>query len=338
MSTLNLVKELRQDCKYEQALIELQNAEMNSELYLQKGLILYELSRFEEAIDAYSESLNLDSKNFKAYNNRGNAKGSLKLYTEAINDYDKAISLNPNYSEAYFNRGFVYYNLKKYKEAISDYNKAIELDPENFMAYNNRGNAKHFLKDYSDAISDFDKSLEIQSTHNTFFNRALAKESLEDYDGAISDYSMALDLKPDDIQVLLKRGFAEYQASQLDLAKNDFLNVLSFDKNNVEALVSLGMVYHLEKNDEKAVELYSKAISINDEYADAYINRSISSSFLKKYDIAEADLRRMFSFDIFRNDYLSTFVQIRDVVASCDDDASKKFLEILDKLSLDIKK
>ena len=52
MAILDLILELKQDCKYEQALKELEGAEMNADLYMQKGLILYELSRYDEAIQA----------------------------------------------------------------------------------------------------------------------------------------------------------------------------------------------------------------------------------------------------------------------------------------------
>ena len=205
------------------------------------------------------------------------------------------------------------------------------------MAYNNRGNAKNFLKDYEDAISDFDKALEIQSSHNTYFNRGLAKESINDLNGAIKDYSDALEMKPNDIQSMLKRGYAKYRNNDLDGAIADYTCVLDADENNIDALVSMGIVQHKQQNDTEAVVCFTKAILADNNCTDAYINRSIAASALYNYKTAENDLLKMFTLDIHRNDYLSTYNEIRDILSTRDDEKSKEFAQKLEEMALQIK-
>ena len=140
-------------------------------------------------------------------------------------------------------------------------------------------------------------------------------------------------------QILLKKAFAESKLEHYEQAETDYSALLELEPENVEFLVSLGLVKHRLNKDEEAINLYSKAISIDEEYPDAYINRSITASSLGNYELAEADLEKMFMFDvIFKNDFISTYNEIREIVSSKEDDESKKFLERLEELSLKIKK
>jgi Flp pilus assembly protein TadD len=53
----------------------------------------------------------------------------------------QAIELNPKDFNAFNGRGTVYIKLKQFEKAIQDYNQAIELDPKYTHAFNNRGTA-----------------------------------------------------------------------------------------------------------------------------------------------------------------------------------------------------
>jgi len=60
-----------------------------------------------------------------AYNNKGIALYELKQYQDAIKCYDTAIELFPKYSLAYNNKGAALNTLKQYQDAIKCYDKAI---------------------------------------------------------------------------------------------------------------------------------------------------------------------------------------------------------------------
>ena len=72
-------------------------------------------------------------------------------YEQAIDRYTQAIEVDPKKDIFYAHRGFLYHKLKIYGKAINDYNKGIELDPKNSYAYNNRGNVYYELKQYKKA-------------------------------------------------------------------------------------------------------------------------------------------------------------------------------------------
>ena len=85
--------------------------EKNSEYYFLLGRAYQELKLNLRAFEAYSKSIFLDNKNFKAYLNRGMVRGALKDFDGAFEDLNKANSLQPNKPEYFLNLGIVYASL-----------------------------------------------------------------------------------------------------------------------------------------------------------------------------------------------------------------------------------
>ena len=74
-----------------------------------------------------------------------------------MEDYTQALQLNPNNDKAYVGLGNTHCKLKNYDQAIEDYTQALRLNPKNDKAYINRGNARSKLKDYTGAMEDYKK-------------------------------------------------------------------------------------------------------------------------------------------------------------------------------------
>jgi predicted O-linked N-acetylglucosamine transferase (SPINDLY family) len=127
-----------------------------------KGVALYELKRYQEAITDYDKALTLKPDYAEAYSNKGATLNELKRYEEAIAHYDKALSLKPDYAEAYSNKGATLNELKRYDEAIAHYDKAISLKPDYHKAWSNKGNTLRELKRYQEAIAHYDKVLTLK--------------------------------------------------------------------------------------------------------------------------------------------------------------------------------
>ncbi|MFC2066753.1 tetratricopeptide repeat protein [Chloroflexota bacterium] len=70
---------------------------------------------------------------------QGNNFNEQGHYDEAIEEYTKSIELDPKLALAYVNRAKAYNEKGQYDLAIVDCNKAIELDPKLDVAYGNRG-------------------------------------------------------------------------------------------------------------------------------------------------------------------------------------------------------
>lgn len=157
-----------------------------------------------------------------AYNNRGIILANQKRIDEAMSDYNKAIQLEPKFPRALNNRGVLLKGQKKYEEALSDFNKAIELDPTYSSPYNNRGVIYKIQNKLDEAVLDFNKAIELKSTYTeAYFNRGNTRKMKSNYDGAVSDYEKAIELRPNYAEAYYNKGLSEYDSGKKDVGCKD---------------------------------------------------------------------------------------------------------------------
>lgn len=96
-----------------------------------KGNEFMKSKEYREAVEAYSKSLELNSKEPFTFANRAMAHLKLKEFKNCIEDANKALELKPDYLKAYHRRGKAYHALKKYDEAIRDFQFILEQEPDN---------------------------------------------------------------------------------------------------------------------------------------------------------------------------------------------------------------
>jgi len=95
------------------------------------------------------------------WRNKGLALYFLGKYEEAIKCYDKAIEIDPNDADVWNNKGDSMDSLGKYEEAITSYDKAIEIDPNDADVWNNKGDSMDSLGNNDEAKKCYDKSKEL---------------------------------------------------------------------------------------------------------------------------------------------------------------------------------
>ncbi|MGQ9622895.1 MAG: tetratricopeptide repeat protein [Candidatus Caldatribacteriaceae bacterium] len=168
-------------------------AESEAMTYFFDGVQYATRGLYDEAISAYSKSIEIWPEFSMAYAERGSAYYAKGLYDEAIRDYTKALEIDPKLAGAYRDRGNAYSDNGLYEEAIADYTRALEMDPGDKKSYNNRGFIYSSMNLYEEAIHDYTKALEIDSEFaGAYFNKALVcekvwhtRETVEAYKGFI---------------------------------------------------------------------------------------------------------------------------------------------------------
>ena len=102
----------------------------------------------------YDESLTLAEK----YKTEGNEFFAKNKFIEALDKYSQAINLKvetKNNSIYYSNRAFVNLKLENFGSAIQDVNMALKINPDFYKAYYRRAVAYFYLEKYSEALKDF---------------------------------------------------------------------------------------------------------------------------------------------------------------------------------------
>ncbi len=98
-----------------------------AEAYNNRGLALYNLNLYQEALQDFSQSIRMKPDYAEAFNNRGNVYYQMDQYEKAQADFDQSLKLKPKYSKAQMNRGLVFFQMQKLDQACNDFRKACDL-------------------------------------------------------------------------------------------------------------------------------------------------------------------------------------------------------------------
>ncbi len=199
---------------------------IKAETALEQGLV-------DEAIEALSEVLKLDTENLVAYSKLGELYEKKGRIPEAIQQYQML--------------GAAFMKNRIFKKAQDMFQKVVQLDPANVEARNNL--AQIYIKQGSE--SDAKKE---------FLNAAEMALNAGDLDNAQAYASKAVELKSIEAHYVL--GIVLYKKQKLSEAKLEFESLLRFKVNHVGALTHLGKVLMETGQEDKAAENIQKALKL----------------------------------------------------------------------------
>ncbi|KAG2615776.1 serine/threonine-protein phosphatase 5-like [Panicum virgatum] len=89
----------------------------------------FKANKFSQAIELYSQAIELNSSNAVYWANRAFAHTKLEEYGSAVQDATNAIEIDPRYSKGYYRRGAAYLAMGKFKEALKDFQQVKKICP-----------------------------------------------------------------------------------------------------------------------------------------------------------------------------------------------------------------
>lgn len=111
--------------------------------YNNRGVLLFDARRYEEALADFEQALRVDGTLAKAELNRGYTLVALERWEEAVSAFDRGIALGLDETapartalgaheaaRAHFSRAISHEELGEVREAYRDYRRAAELDPQ----------------------------------------------------------------------------------------------------------------------------------------------------------------------------------------------------------------
>ena len=110
------------------------NDYVKSIIYKHRGMAHFAQSRYEEAIEDFTQSLSFDHSSYKAAYYRAVVKSVLQKYSEAIDDFSLALQINPYQFFALYRRGQAYYHMGDIPKALADCENALLIEPDNESA------------------------------------------------------------------------------------------------------------------------------------------------------------------------------------------------------------
>ncbi len=148
--------------KYWHSILEIEPD--NADAYNNLGVLFLNMERFEEAKNAFVQTIKFKKESFQAYNNLGITLKALFRFDEAKIAYQKALEINPNDAEILSNLGNLHRELQHFDEAEAFYREAIALQPDYVNAYRNLGLLLKGTKRFIEAEETYKYVLKLKPT------------------------------------------------------------------------------------------------------------------------------------------------------------------------------
>lgn len=164
------------------------------------GNVYFSTGRYEEAVQQFQRSLDLDHSSDEtlrllaaAYQKTGNTAAAEEAFRNAI-------SLRPNYWAVYNAFGAFYYSQARYTNAAEMFRKAIQLAPLNYRGYSNLGGIYFAQGKYLEAVDALQRSVALRPSVESYLNLGAAYFYLRRYDDATESLQRALKIDDKDWQ------------------------------------------------------------------------------------------------------------------------------------------
>jgi tetratricopeptide (TPR) repeat protein len=129
---------------------------------LNQACSLGRLGRYQEALTACEEAIQLQSTLEAAYFYQESALYHLGRWEEAIQSYAALLAVKPDSVLAHFRRALIFlYGFDRFSEAIEALNQVIHFNPKHDEAYRVKAVCLHLLGRYEEALESVDNALEL---------------------------------------------------------------------------------------------------------------------------------------------------------------------------------
>ena len=130
--------------------------------HLEKAKTLEELGRYEEAIDFYHKTMELDTPTSFAYLRIGKCYEKLDKKKEAIEFYNKTVNEDPLLDKGWLALSDIFIENHNYHKALFYVNKALSIDEENHLYWHKFAEINLKLNLFEEAVRAYYKCIGLQ--------------------------------------------------------------------------------------------------------------------------------------------------------------------------------
>jgi tetratricopeptide (TPR) repeat protein len=187
------------------------DVELLPKFWHEKGLLLSQQGRYEEAIGAFQKAVAVDPKFAAAWYEQGVVALVTEDYQGAIARFDRVIDLLPEFSYAPHRKGLALFHLQQLQASLVAFDQALLLQPRFIEAWIDRGLTLFQMEAYDRAIAAFDQALDcfpceidrhsLQEA-STYYNKACCFAKQGKIEGSLELLKVALSLGYRELQHL----------------------------------------------------------------------------------------------------------------------------------------
>ncbi|XP_023246002.1 stress-induced-phosphoprotein 1 isoform X2 [Copidosoma floridanum] len=222
-----------------------------------KGNKALQENKFDEAIQFYTQAIDLDKSNHVLYSNRSAAYAKAGKYSQALEDADKTVTLKPDWAKGYSRKGSALAYLGRLDDSINTYEKGLMLDPTNEQL--KQGLLLTTLSVLL-GLSDMDESMDVDPPKYEppkSQKKEEPKPEPKKEDNTPPEKKQAMEEKNLGNAAYKKKSFAE--------ALEHYNKAVELDPNDITYYLNIAAVYFEQKEYEKCIAQCEKAIEIGRE-------------------------------------------------------------------------
>jgi tetratricopeptide (TPR) repeat protein len=313
--------QLSQNRQYSDALaacekaIALKPKRDNVDLWAGRSHALFHLARYAESLSSYAHVIQLAPKNSAAIAYQCAALFQLNRYNDAIDSCEQALRTDGNWGQnspalALFYRGIALRKIGRLETALDSYEQALRLNPEEPSAKaercslllefrtGNRTGCESMNEYYAKALTDDPSNVAL------WIQQGLTLEQMGSNAGALTSYKQALHLNPQNVialshQCSVLNALEQYQAalescetaqkleqpSPISSSYPQGVATAFLWSQHSAALVGLGQ-------SEQALASAEQAIAIRSDYAPGWNSKAVSLWHLARYPEANVAIQK----------------------------------------------
>jgi tetratricopeptide (TPR) repeat protein len=237
-----------------------------------RGIALFHMQRFDEALSCYNSALKLSPNDAKAWFNKGSVSLDRNDLYEAERCYRQAVANNARFDSAHCNLGVVLQRLGRLDEAIECLDRAVALNPKDAANWMNKGLCLRDMDRIQEALPCFDTAIQVEPRNPLlWFNKGVVFGQLGEADRELACYDRALGLDQRDIQSWVNKGVVLVQQGKIEAAVECYDHALNVDPTFVTALQNKGAALLIGARQSEALVCFDRALGLDQELAGAWL-------------------------------------------------------------------
>lgn len=208
----------------------------------------------------------------------------MKEYDNALQLIDDQISYHRSYEVMLHDlKGLVYSKINRWDDAILAHRTAIEQDRNFALAYYNLSVAERHLGNNMAALDHVSESIRLQPDFNeAYFQRAILYRLTNDYESALEDYyTLNKRIPAESLAIRFNRAVTKQLSGDAVGALQDLNHLIERGQNENALLYKLrGNTFMLLGRFQQAANDYTRAIRLDEDFAEAYFNRGMARLML----------------------------------------------------------
>ena len=244
----------------------------NTAAHISLALAYQELDKNESALEqfevVFKQMPNLHSIRF----DYANLLADMGKNQEAVEQFNIYIKNYPTDARAYKNLAIVSKRMNNVDVAISNYEKALSFKSDDVEVKKDLASCYHAKQKYEQALKYYNEVLAVNPKDTDVkANKAIALHALKKYDEAIEIYESVLAEKDNDtiksnlVNAYISEGFETLNEKNYSTAVQYFTKATNKNPSSDYAYYGLAKAYRGMDVNEKAGEMYEKAIALNPE-------------------------------------------------------------------------